>query len=80
MAEDRALCPVAQLRAAEELADLRLDQYEPAALVARELMYNQRVPWHVRRHAACNLAMWSQLCRQDARDMIQHIDTAHSLD
>jgi hypothetical protein len=77
MAEDRALRPVARLRAAEKLANLRLDQCEPAALVARELMRDERVPWHVRRHAACDLARWSLVCREEARDMIRHIDATY---
>lgn len=77
MAEDRALSPVVRVRAAEELADLRLDQCEPAAFVARELMRDGWVPWHVRRHAARDLAQWSLLCREEARDMIRHIDAMY---
>jgi HEAT repeat protein len=77
MANDQKLNPVARLRAAEELADRRQDQCEVAALVARELMRDGNVPRHVRRHAACNLARWSLVCRQEARDMIIYTDSAH---
>ena len=77
MANDRRLSPVVRLRAAEELADLRQDQCEAAALVARELMRDRNVAWHVRQHAACHLARWSLVCRQEARDMIIHIDSTH---
>jgi uncharacterized protein (UPF0147 family) len=77
MAHDRTMPPAARLSAATELADLRQDHYEIAATVARELMHDDRVPWHIRRIAACHLAGWSALCRQEARDMIRHIDAQH---
>jgi cellulose synthase operon protein C len=77
MAQDTTLSPVVRLRCAEALAQLFLDQRDTASLVARKLMHDQHTPWHVRRHAARNLARWSELCRHEAREVINHIDNQH---
>jgi cellulose synthase operon protein C len=77
--EDRTLTPIVRLRVANSLATLRRDQREYAALVAREVMNNTAAPRHVRRRAACYLARWSLLCRQEARSMIAHLDGAAAL-
>ncbi|HEU5471303.1 MAG TPA: NACHT domain-containing protein [Actinophytocola sp.] len=74
MADDRSVGAVVRLRAAEGLAKLRSDQREPASVVARELMGDEGVAWHVRRRAACDLARWSLVCREEARDMIIKLD------
>jgi DNA-binding XRE family transcriptional regulator len=71
MTEDTALGPVARLRSAEALADLRHDHHETAAVTARQLMTDDNVPWHIRRHAARDLARWSTLCRQEARNFLR---------
>lgn len=71
MTEDAALGPVARLRSAEALAGLRRDHYETAAVTARQLMNDNKVPWHIRRHAARDLARWSTLCRQEARNFLR---------
>jgi cellulose synthase operon protein C len=73
MAMDTSLHPVVRLRCAESLADPRIDQRDTASLVARELMHDQRLPWHTRRRAARDLARWSEPCRQEAREMIHRI-------
>lgn len=67
MTESTAISPVARLRSAEALADLRRDHLETAAVTARQLMNDANVAWHVRQHAARDLARWSTLCRQEAR-------------
>jgi cellulose synthase operon protein C len=71
MTEDIALGPVARLRSAEALADLRRDHHETAAVTARQLMTDDKVPWHIRRQAARDLARWSTLCRQEARNFLR---------
>lgn len=70
MAHNSTLGPVVRLRCAEALAQLRRDQRETASVVARELMHDHTVPSHVRSHAARDLAHWSELCRQKARDLL----------
>jgi hypothetical protein len=75
MLHDRTLSPVVQLRCAEALAQLRRDQRETASVVARELMHNEAVPVHVQARAARNLARWSELCRVEARDLLQKLHT-----
>jgi cellulose synthase operon protein C len=71
MVRDRTLGPVARLRCAEALAQLRRDQRETASVVARELMHDKAVPRHVRSRAARDLAHWSELCRTEARDLLR---------
>jgi hypothetical protein len=70
MVHDGTLGPVVRLRCAEALAELRRDQRETASVVARELMRDEAVPCHVRPRAARDLARWSELCRQEARDLL----------
>lgn len=76
MMHDRTLGPVVRLRCAEALAKLRRDQRETASVVARELMHDQAVPCHVRSRAARDLAQWSELCRGEARDLLQALRPA----
>jgi HEAT repeat protein len=71
MVHDCTLGPVVRLRCAEALAQLRRDQRETASVVARELMRDKAVPRHVRSQAARNLARWSELCRDEARDLLR---------
>ena len=40
-------------------------------MVARELMHDDTVPCHIRSRAARDLAQWSELCRQEARDTLK---------
>jgi hypothetical protein len=71
MVYDHTLGPVVRLRCAEVLAQLRRDQRETASVVARELMRDEAVPHHVRFRAARDLARWSELCREEARDLLR---------
>jgi len=77
MADDRTLGPVARLRSAEALAQLRRDHREAASIVVRELMHDPTIPRHIRTIAACHLACWSALCRQEARDLLHTLNTDH---
>lgn len=75
MAADHALLPSIRLRAADAMTELRRDYWETAALVARNVMRDQRVPHHVRTKAARALASWSDLCRAEAQSMLVALDT-----
>ncbi|MGH8602960.1 MAG: hypothetical protein ACREXR_09370 [Gammaproteobacteria bacterium] len=50
---------------------MRRDQRETASVVARELMHDETIPRHIRSHAARDLARWSELCREEARDLLR---------
>jgi hypothetical protein len=58
-------------RAAEAMAILRRDLREEASIVAREVARDATAPWHVRQHAAAELAKWSALCREEAREILR---------
>ncbi len=73
MADNHALGPVVRLRCAEALVELRRDQRETAAALVRELAHDACVPWHVRTRAAQDLARWSALCREEARDLLYRL-------
>jgi cellulose synthase operon protein C len=73
MVHNCTLGPVVRLRCAEALAQLRRDQRETASVVARELMLNEAVPRHVRSQAALDLALWSKLCREEARNLLLRV-------
>jgi HEAT repeat protein len=75
MAQDRTLSPVVRLRCAQALAQLRRDQRETVSIVARELMRDITVPRHVRARAARDLARWSELCREEAHDLLRTLGT-----
>lgn len=70
MANDPAHGPVARLRAAAAMLQLRSDFREAAAIVAREVAQDATVPRHVRAHATRHLARWSELCREEARTLL----------
>jgi hypothetical protein len=53
----------------------RRDQRETASVVARELMCDDTVPRHVRARAARDLARWSELCREEARELLRTLGT-----
>ncbi|WP_433273791.1 NACHT domain-containing protein [Actinosynnema sp. CS-041913] len=71
LAQDRTHGPVARLRCAETMAELRRDYREAAAIVAREIAHDVTTPHHVRATAARNLARWSELCRAEARELLE---------
>ncbi|MFD5095000.1 helix-turn-helix domain-containing protein [Amycolatopsis thailandensis] len=77
MAGDRDLGPVARLRSAEALMRLRRDQREAASVVVLELARSAHVPVHVRARAARKLALWSELCRDEARDILRRLAETH---
>ncbi|MGW3962839.1 NACHT domain-containing protein [Amycolatopsis sp. NPDC005003] len=73
MAGDPALAPLARLGCAQALTSLLRNQYEVAAVVARELAHDEGVPQHLREDAARGLALLSTLCRAEARDLLTGI-------
>ncbi len=74
MARDEGLGGVVRVRCAEALVALRRDWRERAAGVARAVARDETAPSHVRRHAARDLARWSELCRDEARAMIRDLN------
>jgi hypothetical protein len=84
MAHDRALDAGVRLRAAQAMANLRRDRRESAAVVAREIMWDDAVPQHIRINAAGELARWSDLCRSEAQavlvDLNAHWDRGDDTD
>lgn len=82
-AEQEGISAVARLRCAEALVNLRHDQRETAAKVARCVAHDSSVAVHIRRHAARDLAYWSELCRDEARNLIHTLtptdESAHGI-
>ncbi|MBW4718487.1 hypothetical protein [Saccharothrix obliqua] len=70
VAADRSVGAVVRVRAAEGVAELWRDFREAAAVVVREVARDGAVPRHVRRRAARDLALWSELCRDEARELL----------
>jgi cellulose synthase operon protein C len=66
MAHDTTLTPAIRRRCARTLAQLRRDERDTAAMVARALMQDAHIPDHIRQHAARDLARWNELCRAEA--------------
>ncbi|GAA2674761.1 MULTISPECIES: NACHT domain-containing protein [Actinosynnema] len=71
MARNPAHTPVTRVRCAEAITILRRDWKDKAALTARQIAFDVRVPWHVRRTAARHLARWSEVCREEARELLR---------
>ncbi|ANZ41412.1 hypothetical protein BBK82_41085 [Lentzea guizhouensis] len=71
MAMDPGFGPLVRLHAAAKMAVKRLDLWDRAALVARDVAFDQSAPTHVRQHAARLLARWSEVCREDARGLLR---------
>jgi hypothetical protein len=71
MARDRSLGPVVRCRSAWAAARLHRDHREAAAIVARELAHDERAPLHIRISAARLLASVSELCRPEARELLE---------
>ncbi|MCR3752258.1 NACHT domain-containing protein [Lentzea californiensis] len=70
MAADTNMGPVVRLWAAIRMFELSRDMKERAAVVAREIAFDDAMPAHVRRRAAQRLARWSEVCREDARQLL----------
>ncbi|MEV8435821.1 NACHT domain-containing protein [Actinosynnema sp. NPDC051121] len=70
MARDDGIPAVARVRCAEAAVGLSPDVRERAAVAVRAVALDESVPRHVRRHAAADLARWSELCRHEARAVL----------
>jgi uncharacterized protein (UPF0147 family) len=75
MAHDSALTAGVRLRAAQAMTTLRRDRRESAAVVAREIMWDDTAPRHIRISAAGELARWSELCRSEAQAVLVELKT-----
>lgn len=73
LAQDRGITPLARLRAAEAAAESHRDHREMAAIVVREIAHDERVPRHIRVQAARMLAASSEICRPEARQLLETI-------
>ncbi|OKK00273.1 NACHT domain-containing protein [Amycolatopsis sp. CB00013] len=73
MAEKQELEPAVRLRCADASAWLLRGYGETAAIVCRELAHDERVPRHIRVKAAERLALFSSLCRSEARDVLAQL-------
>ncbi|WP_290053573.1 hypothetical protein [Amycolatopsis solani] len=73
MARDQSLGPVVRCRCAWATAELHRDHREAAAIVAREIAHDEQAPRHVRVSAARLLALVSELCRPEARELIERL-------
>ncbi|WP_236595148.1 NACHT domain-containing protein [Saccharothrix sp. 6-C] len=70
MTRDRDLPPAVRLCCAEALVANHREHREPAVIAAREVAFDEQVPKHVRVRAARNLARWSEVFRDDARQLL----------
>ncbi|MFC0433868.1 NACHT domain-containing protein [Kutzneria buriramensis] len=77
MAKDGRHGPVVRVRCADAAVRLRPESTDGAAAVVRTVANDDGVPWHVRRKAACYLARWSEVCREEARQLIRRLDDRH---
>jgi hypothetical protein len=75
LARDRRVNSHARLWSAEDAAEKHRDYREAAALVAREIAHDEHTPRHIRVRAARLLATLSELCRSEARQLLE---TLHS--
>ncbi|MER5264566.1 helix-turn-helix domain-containing protein [Actinosynnema sp. NPDC002837] len=73
MTRDRDLPPLVRLRSAEALVANHREHRESAVIAAREVAFDDRIPKHVRVHAARNLAQWSEVFRDDARRLLRSL-------
>lgn len=65
--------PVVRMQCARAMVDLRRDQREKAAVIARSVAWDESVSRHVRRKAAADLARWSEVCRAEARALLNEL-------
>ncbi|GGU38385.1 NACHT domain-containing protein [Lentzea flava] len=65
--------PVVRMWCARAMVELRRDQQEKAAAIARAVAWDETVPNHIRRRAAGDLARWSELMREDARALLSRL-------
>ena len=76
MARDTGHSAVTRVWCAEGAVGLWRDCREAAALVVRAVASDVSVARHVRRRAACFLARWSEVCREEARALVREFDRA----
>jgi hypothetical protein len=69
----RNLTAVVRLRCALNAVALRRDQMGSCAVVAREIAFDQGVAWHIRCAAGAYLSEWSEVMREDARDLLRRL-------
>ncbi|MFI9383321.1 NACHT domain-containing protein [Kutzneria sp. NPDC052558] len=74
MADEERHGAVVRMRCAEGAVALWRDCRDRAAVVVRAVANDDAVRWHVRRRAACHLARWSAVCREEARALIRELD------
>lgn len=74
MARDTRHSAVTRVWCAEGAVRLRRECREGAASVVRAVASDPGTAWHVRRRAACFLARWSEVCREEARELIRELD------
>ncbi|GAB2832827.1 NACHT domain-containing protein [Lentzea nigeriaca] len=70
--------PVVRMRCARALVELRRDQRETGSLIARAVAWDEAVPKHIRCRAAGDLARWSELMREDARELLVRLRACQS--
>jgi len=58
-------------RAAYAMVQLRRDTATETGHAVRQIIRDTNTPWHIRCRAACALARWSPLCREEARQVLQ---------
>ncbi|MFF1612893.1 hypothetical protein ACFVYA_34430 [Amycolatopsis sp. NPDC058278] len=71
LARDRTLGRVVRCRSAWAAARLHRSHREAAAVVAREIAHDDEAPLHIRVSAARLLAAVSDLCRAEARELLE---------
>jgi hypothetical protein len=74
MARDERLSAVPRVWCAEGAVSLWRPGRDAAAVVVRAIASDVEVAPHVRRQAACFLARWSEVCREEARQLIRELD------
>lgn len=71
MAEDSTLAAGIRLRAAVAMAGLHREYRDRSAVTAKDIAYDDGVPWHIRLKAARWLARWSEPCRTEALELLE---------
>ncbi|GAA0211288.1 hypothetical protein GCM10010492_06380 [Saccharothrix mutabilis subsp. mutabilis] len=77
MASNPAVAAVARVRCAEGVVDLWPRWREKAVAAVRAVAVDGSVARHVRRRAARDLALWSELCRAEARALLSALGGDH---
>lgn len=78
IAKDERHTAVERMRCAQGAVSLWRDCRDRASVVVRKVAKDKEVPWHMRRQAACYLARWSEVCREEARELIREVDESRA--